>query len=338
MRSLVMPLLLLAGCDYSAEFLFTGQIEGVEDVLVIPNQDGERYHVPANITSHDDIAANAIFAEVSQSTAAALGGATLEFVGTGDSVCVWVDPELAFWSTAVAPSPTELGRQYSYPDNPFDDGDIDLAGGLSVFYTGSPGEAMGDFVVYYEDELGNEVPVELVECAPSNSAVVSSAYGGAGKAYPENCTFANTQPGVAYTVALTAWSIPLDDDRLSFGVLLANGPCSNLESITAGEFEQARQNANAAQLRECVILGEALKPEDAGPHYGRPNEQVWEGSMEFEKAFCRLEGYDRLDLWCESEASAKAEIDVKCDWQAAADADSRCYCGDLNDLPNPGAN
>ena len=337
MRAYVMPLLLLAGCDYSAEFLFTGQIEGVEDVLVIPNADGERYHVPATINVHSDIADNTIFAEVSQSTAAQLGGATLEFLGTGGSVCVWVDPETTFWSAAVSPTPSAAGRQYSYPDNPYDDGDIDLAGGLSVFYTGSPGESMGDFVVYYEDELGNEVPVELVECSPATSDLSPSAYGGAGKAYPENCTFRSTEPGVAYTVALTAWSIPLDDDRLSFGVLLAEGPCSELEALTAIEFPQANVNSNDAQLRECVVLGESLKPTDPGPHYGRPDDQVWEGSMDLEQAFCRVQGQDRLDQFCKAEAADMADQDLQCQWQSVEDDNARCFCGDPNDLPTPGA-
>ncbi len=331
---LLLVLVLVSGCDYSADFLFTGQIDGVDDVLVIQAED-DQYLTPVTIQNYADIAENTIFAEVSQSTTATLGGATLEFLGTGGPVCAFVDPETIFWSAAIAPSPSELGRQYAYPDNPFDDGDIDLAGGLSVFYTGSPDELMGDFVVFYEDELGNDVPIELVECVTPRSDLLE-ADGQAGKGYPEYCTFGSTQEGVAYTVALTAWSVPLDDDRLSFGVLLANGTCSDLIGV-ASALDQAALNSNETQLRECVITGESLRPEDAGPHYGRPDDLVWERSIEAEEAFCRLQGAPRLDNFCTDEADAKAEDDLKCDWESAGDDDSRCYCGDLNDLPNPGA-
>jgi hypothetical protein len=338
MRSHVLVLLaLVSGCDYSADFLFVGQIDGVDDVLVI-RPDDSQYITPADIQTYDDIAENAIFAEVSQSTTATLGGATLEFIGTGGPVCAFVDPETVFWSAAVAPNPSELGRQYSYPDNPFDDGDIDISGGLSVFYTGSPDEQMGDFVVFYEDELGNDVPIELVECVTPRSELLD-ADGQAGKGYPEYCTFSTTQEGVAYTVAMTAWSVPLDDDRLSFGVVLANGTCADLISVASRSLEQATVNSNAAQLRECVVTGESLRPEDAGPHFGRPDDLVWEGSLDLEAAFCRIQGEPRLDNFCASEADDRAADDEKCDWEAAgAEGDGvRCFCGDPNDLPNPGA-
>lgn len=334
-RSLVL-LALLPGCDYSADFLFTGPIDGVDDVLVIPAEDGEQYLTPVPITSMADVRANTIYTEVSQSTTARLGGATLEFLGTGDSVCVYVDPEAVFWSAAVSPSPSDLGRQYSYPDNPFDDGDIDLSGGLSVFYTGSPDELMGDFVVFYEDELGNEVPIGLEECVGATGGLLD-ADTSAGKGSAEFCTFSNTQVGVAYTVALTAWSVPLDDDRLSFGVLLAEGPCTDILALAANEFQQAVVNSNETQLRECIIPGESLRPEDAGPHYGFPEGLTWDRFEDVEAAYCRFQNAPRLDSFCLDEASSKADDDLRCSWDVVESDDDRCYCGDINDLPNPGA-
>ena len=71
---------------------------------------------------------------------------TFDFVGTGGEVCIWVDPEVAYWSQALSPQPSQIDRKWAFPDNTFDDGDIDLFAGQSVYYTGSPGETIGDFV------------------------------------------------------------------------------------------------------------------------------------------------------------------------------------------------
>ena len=101
-----------------------------------------------------------------------------------------------------------------------------------------------------EDDLGNPVDVSLSEC-------VITGYGGTGEGHqgrgmPEYCTLYNTQPEVSYTVLLQTFSTPLDDDTLSYGVLLAQGPCqSMIETYGVG----------AKQWKgECLIEGEALVP------------------------------------------------------------------------------
>ena len=47
-------------------------------------------------------------------------------------------------------------EQYLYPDNVFDDGDLDLFAGFSVYYSGSPGVEIGNFQILFEDALGNQ--------------------------------------------------------------------------------------------------------------------------------------------------------------------------------------
>jgi hypothetical protein len=200
---------------------------------------------------------------------------------------------------------------------------------------------MGDFVVYYEDSLGNEVPISLVECLPKQRESLSGSYVTAGRGAAENCTITGTEPGVAYTVALTAWSVPLDDDRLSFGVLIAAGNCDDLLDVTKSALNPNRTAADP-QVAECVISGESLVPKDlsggaeGGPYYGRPDDLVWPGSVDFENAFCRADGAERLDLFCEQEFDRKFEAGETCVWSAATDDASRCFCGDLNDTPEGG--
>jgi hypothetical protein len=333
-----LPALALAGCDLSADFLFSGNIEGVEDVLAIEGDDGTPFITPAAITQYSDIAANARFAEIATSRTAQLGGASLEFLGTGGPICVWVDPELAYWNQAIGDASGEGERQYTYPDNVFDDGDIDLTGGLSVFYTGTPGEVMGDFVVFYEDSLGNEVPVPLVECLPPGDPTNPATVFAAGRASSEYCDIPATRLGAAYTIAMTAWAVPLDDDRLSFGFLVAEGSCQDLVDLTkAALFDGGLQGQpNDTQMAECVITGESLRPEDPGPHIGRPDDLVWEGSIDFEHAFCgaTVNDADPLDRFCRSEADDVLDAGERCDWRAAED--TRCYCGDPLDTPEAG--
>jgi hypothetical protein len=312
--------LALSGCDFSGDFLFPGLIDGVPPVYVLTQEDGSLFE-PVDITSIDDVRANTLYAEVGPPINSEFGGVTLDFIGTGSDVCVWVDPETVFWNQAVAENlQSDFARKWTYPDNFYDDGDIDLFAGLSVYYTGSPGETVGDFVVQYEDSLGNRVPVSLSEC----SVGIGNAH--AGRGFPESCTIRATDLGISYTVLMLTYSTPLDDDRLSYGVLLANGNCENLRTAAGGVTGLGD---------ECLILGESMRPQPVsngyGPYMGFDNVDSWPGSVEFEQEFCDPEA--RMRRFCNDEADAVG----LCQWDEIENQDKRCYCGDPNDTPKGGA-
>ncbi|MCB9696689.1 MAG: hypothetical protein H6738_07915 [Alphaproteobacteria bacterium] len=326
------PLLaLVAGCDYSGDFLFPGQVEGVDDIIVLTAPDGSQI-VPANITDRDAVRANTIYAEVGPPQTTTYGGITVDFVGTGGAVCIWVDPELATWNTAVSARPDDLGRKWAVPDNIFDDGDLDLFAGLSVYYTGSPGETIGDFVVSYEDSLGNEIPLSLAACPNLTGPFGDDA--SAGRGSPEFCTIPATDEGIDYTILLRTWSTPLDDDRLSFAFLLAEGTCDELRTtMGSGTVEQD----------ECVLMGEALVPEEgkAALYYGYDEavSHSWPRSLEFEEKFCVPAGSDgdRMKPFCDAEREAVAANGGRCEWETIDDPANRCYCGDPENVPGGGA-
>lgn len=173
-----------------------------------------------------------------QARAGVKGGATFTFKGTGEKVCVLTDPETVFWNTAVAEiNPNDI---YSYADLEEDDGDIDLFGGLSSYYTGSPGVELGDFRGQYTDSLGNVVEIEYGECFQFGAQTgMNNAH--AGRATVEYCTI-NTEnrEGKLYTVVLETFSVPLDDGALGFGAAVVQGSCSDFI------------------LNECTLYGEGL--------------------------------------------------------------------------------
>ena len=191
------------------------------------------------------------------------GGATLTFKGTGDDVCLIVDPETVFWNTAVAA--TRPDREWRYPDFEEDDGDIDLYAGLSSYYTGSPGLEIGDFKGFYTDSLGNQIEIEYGECTQLDANGTGNAH--AGRASVESCTI-NTynRVGIEYTMVLESFSIPLDDGALSFGVAAVEGKCTDLgtnecslygESLVAtrdqnGEVRRNEDGSISTEVRECT--------------------------------------------------------------------------------------
>lgn len=324
-------LLTLVGCDYSGDFLFAGVVEGVDDVGVLTNKNGETL-VPADVTDADSVRANTIYAEIGPPQTTTYGGVTVDFVGTGDSVCIWVDPEVATWNMAVSARPDELGRKWAVPDNIFDDGDLDIFAGLSVYYTGSPGESIGDFVVSYEDSLGNEIPLSLASCPNTTGFVGDDATAGRGS--PEYCTIPTTDLGINYTILLRTWSTPLDDDRLAYAFILTNGSCEELRTI---------MNATQPEEDECVLMGEALMPVEgeAALYYGfsEAESHVWPRSMDFESKFCVPAGSDgdRMKSFCDAERDALAADGRACEWETIDDPANRCYCGDPNNVPGGGA-
>jgi hypothetical protein len=371
---LVLALASLAGCDVDQSVFFQLPIEGVPAVAdlgeIVP------FDVPTDLVDLDpptwpgvdtqgqtplnnrwrdhtlqrvlsEIRPNVMFAELGPTGSYEIGGATMEFVGTGNSVCIWVDPEVVSWSQNV--SPTDFDEDLQYPDNLFDDGDIDIDAGPTVFYTGTPGEKMGLFRANYEDSLGVETVIELSDCErpPSQFA---EAVPFAGRAIPESCSIPDTIPGRRYTIVLEAFSLPLDDKRLGFGVMVTNGGCDELDAALGGM-------TTSAYRRECVITGEAIKPGQAqgenaiaaglgGLSWKGSEVEAWEGATDFERSFCHLresgyEARERLGAFCEREYADVLLDGDQCSWQyeptgLSGDA-RRCYCGDDTNSPRAGA-
>ncbi len=283
---------LLAGaCDIDQAFLFPEPIEGVagvQDLGLI---------APVVLDSPEAVAEAIIYGEIGPTGSAVLGGLTFEFEGIGGSLCLWVDPETVFWNESV--SPTQPSPIWSEPDNVFDDGDLDLTGGLSVYYTGTPGERIGGFEVRYEDRLGNNVPVDLNLC--SQQDYFGTGRGHAGRGFPEFCTIPDTLVGVRYTAVLEAFSAPLDDDRLGYGLILSEGPCTAQSGFTGPNLREFMGATADVESWECVISGESIVPGSSQGDAARALElpsptwlgvgevPSWPRSVDAEAAFCALE-------------------------------------------------
>jgi hypothetical protein len=328
LRLLGLCALASAGCDYSGDFLFAG--ETIDDIRILTGADGDPL-IPVDVATFPDLQQATVYAEIGAPQTSDDGGLTVDFIGTGGPICIWVDPETAYWTPAIGQQLDQTARKYSYPDNVFDDGDIDIFAGLSVYYTGSPGTKIGDFVVDYEDSLGNPVPISLAACPNIPAQFDGQQF--AGRGAPEYCTIPATDLGISYTILLRTWSTPLDDDRLSFGFLLANGSCNDIRGL----------NGPATNLNdECVIQGESLTPvgEEAGPFYGfdEVNDagRIWSKSVELEETFCNPDTLMRR--FCNQEVEDVNEAGATCSWgDPPTGEEDRCYCGNPDDTPAPGA-
>ncbi|MEZ4318202.1 MAG: hypothetical protein R3F61_11885 [Myxococcota bacterium] len=355
-------LVLVGGCDFSGDFLFPGAIDDVPGVLHLTAEDGG-FMIPAVITTPEEAQAATVYVEFGPTGDANPSGLTLNFEGTGGSVCIFTDPELIYWNQAVSTQGGAATARWRFPDNPYDDGDIDLTAGLSVYYTGTEGEEIGNFAVQYQDSLGNTVPINLVSCT-----ITANVLGGfnptahSGRGAVEYCTIANTQPGVSYTVALEVFSLPPDDNRLSIGLLLADGNCPSLINAAAPPEVTAVDGIH----EECLIRGEAIPAfEDASGqvpqsivsddkggtdgvrelpegltyrkgqlYYGYQEGRSWPGSEEFEDWFCSGEP---IRGYCNEEKAMKSDAGVVCNYATPFSLDEKCYCGDQRDTPTGGA-
>jgi hypothetical protein len=314
------------GCDYTGDWLFAGAVEGVPGIIHIFNQDGGEYLVPSTATSMEELRDDMIYGEIGPTGGVARGGMTVNFQGTGGPVCVFVDPETVFWSWSIDPKAVDLAKQFNYPDNIYDDGDIDIFVGLSAHYTGSPGVEVGDFEVSYTDSLGNEVPLELSVCTNIGWRDQDGAH--AGRGFPEFCSVDFTDPGVSYTALLQTFSTPLDDDRLGYGLFLWDGDCDDMIAMAAAED---------AAAQECIVMGESIFPAgDAAPRWGYDASRAWNGSEAVEVEFCKGLSSD-LRSFCKDEAKAMANAGLECQTFDLTSPDNRCYCGDLDLIPEPGA-
>lgn len=248
-RIFISLIFLAVACDKSGDYLVPVAIDGYPSVLeigeleVIAEEDWEDPYVRPEFAYYGDIGAP---------EGAFDGGATFTFKGTGDKVCVVVDPEAIFWNQSVKPDPV---ASYAYPDNYQDDGDLDLLVGLSANYTGSPGIELGDFRGQYTDSLGNTVEIEYDLCVMTDYFGETPAH--AGRATPEYCTI-NTEgrEGIEYTVVLKTFSTPIDDSILSFATAVYAGRCQDIDECTLTSespkdgFEAAEQAYCATQMGE----------------------------------------------------------------------------------------
>jgi len=163
-----------------------------------------------------------------------LGGATATFQGTGDDVCLIVDPQTVFRDNWVWTEDGAVGDA-SMDDYLYDDGDLDLLAGFSADYTGTPGQSMGNFERTFVDPNGVERKADFNLCIMFDYWGVAG--GSAGRASPDYCTI-ETVADVQYTVALLTFSVPLDDDRLRFAFQMRRGACPN-------------------EVDECTLRGDA---------------------------------------------------------------------------------
>jgi hypothetical protein len=178
-------------------------------------------------TDHNDDDLPYYFGQLGRAPDLTQGGATFTFIGTGDDVCVIVDPETVFWNQSIAPSNRQ--DQFAYPDYFDDDGDLDLYGGMSSYYTGSPGVEIGDFKGFYTDSKGELIEIEYGECNQNGYNGVDGAH--AGRGTTEFCTIdTDQQEGVEFTVVMETWSVPLNDGVLSFGVTVMNERCPRVDT------------------------------------------------------------------------------------------------------------
>lgn len=338
------PLALAAGCDLDQSFIFPDPIEGVPGVMDLGTI------VPVPLTTKAEVRGSIIYGEIGPTGTAQYGGITLSFEGIDGPVCVWVDPELVFWNQSVSQSSPTAG--WAEPDNVFDDGDLDLYAGLTPFYSGTPGVEIGGFEVSYLDQLGNPVRLDLEVCAASNphrESLLETPGAQGGRGSPEYCTIPDTVTGERYTVVLDAWSLPRDDARLGFGVIVSEGRCGNSGGFGSGGlvdlFADEGVNEGTLYTQECLIKGEAIQPGNeqgakaaaAGlpsPTWIGPGEApTWPRSTELEEAYCGA----NTRQFCRDERDLIGDDEV-CSWEGpTVEGVTRCFCGDPANTPEGGA-
>ena len=187
------------------------------------------------------------FGQISATDGVTKGGVTFTFKGTGNDVCVIVDPETVAWNHYIGNG--SAADTWRYPDESADDGDLDLFGGLSSYYTGSPGIEIGDFTGYYTDSQGRQLTIDYVECA--NTSPYTGGESHAGRGAPEYCIIdTEGRVGVDYTIVLETFSVPRDDALLSFVAAVVDGRCGQIDPAPGFEDE-------GGGVTECSIKGEA---------------------------------------------------------------------------------
>jgi hypothetical protein len=229
-------LLVLAACTLDERYLLQNWDAGTSDFLAPDVQDLDLVDEPPVLdgrTFRGEVGPGDI-------GGGRPSGATFSFTGTGERICLIVDPQSVFRDDLTRNPDGGEGPDPFFEDFPHDDGDIDLLAGQAAFYTGTPGEEMGDFVAGFIDDNGVERRIDLNLCLMTD--YFGQAGGHAGRASPEWCSFMTTTD-VLYRVVLQVYSVPMDDNRLRFALELRSGECP-------------------ATVDECTLRGDADRAED----------------------------------------------------------------------------
>lgn len=290
--SLLTSVVALTACDRSGQGYVPTPIDGFPGIVhlgeVTPIA-GEDYDADEANDFWPGLIDGATYHTLGPPPVGSTGGATATFMGTGNVMCVFVDPESITWNAEVA-SQTKR-KSLPWPDNVRDDGDIDIKVGLSAYYTGSPGVEMGNFEQLYEDSLGNEIAIEYNECIMLNRwGQLGSA---SGRGTPEFCEIdTRLHPDRSYTVVLDTWALPLDDYKLDYGFAVIDlGPNGDSSSGCSDVINQMSA-FNSDNASECVLT----------------NETTRDGFSVMESLFC----LEAQSLWCDCAADPSAE-NAECD-------------------------
>ena len=162
----------------------------------------------------------------------------------------------------------------------------------------------------------------------------------AGRAVPESCTIDNTVEGLSYTIVMQTFSVPIDDNRLGYGLLVTRGGCDEFNELFGGA-------ADERYGRECVIRGESIRPGSAqgdraaeaglpSPTWLGDEKPTWDLSVEAENAYCN----ENLRAFCTNEADSVEIQGDACSWEDEPTEVTgelrRCFCGDVLDTPSGG--
>jgi hypothetical protein len=245
------------------------------------------------------------YGQLSSPESASRGGATFTFEGTGGYVCIVVDPETVYWNQAIAVA--GANQMYTYPDEQFDDGDVDLFAGLSSYYTGSPGIELGDFTGYYTDSLGREIEIEYGECFQRGSDLSGITTAHAGRANVEYCEINTSErEGVEYTVLIDTFSVPLNDGDVGFATAVVGERCSQI--------------SRPSGIGECTFKGEAIDVATGEPK---------ECTEQLEEAYCDRDSYALTRFCCANpEMCGPRPPENTCDSVAESCCENPSACDD----------
>lgn len=220
--------LVLAGCyDSGGEFMAV-----VTDAPAIIDL-GELEPIPEDVWDDPDFdprdpASGVVYTQLGADIdPAVIGGATFQFKGNGNPVCVVMDPETVYWSRVLNASSTG----FEYDDNYADDSDLDMDVGLTAYYTGSPGVEIGNFNAEYTDPSGLTHTLAANECVQSgyNADAVH-----AGRGAVESCPISTDQRGgVSFTGVVRTFQLPNDDSIANFALAVFEVPGTDRSACTS---------------------------------------------------------------------------------------------------------
>ncbi len=238
----LLAVLALAGCDLDGRTLLQSYDPETGQTRPVTVVDLDRVDGAPTICTEDDLSAcEPYLGELGPSDigTGTLSGSTLTIQGSGGRVCVIIDPQSVFQDDRMLdPAGVETANPYM-ADFPYDDGDLDMLAGLASYYTGTPGELMGDFVNNFVDDNGVGRRVDLNLCLQEDNH--GQTGGTSGRATPEMCSF-DTLPDTPYRIAMYAYSVPVDDNLLKYALVVHQGACP-------------------AVLNECTLRGDRDRPE-----------------------------------------------------------------------------